>query len=144
MFSFDGDFKASVRFLEWGLPRLEEALRIYEPAETRRAARGTRGRQNVLSPRQGLMRRPSGCVFPVCELKADGGQLLWFTCFGCLLLKCYSKPVISEELTGESVQRKQTLPEARCSCGGLSELPQAAISWLSCLIPQSISQSTNT
>lgn len=75
MFSFDGGFKASACFPDWGLPWLGKAVRIYELAETRRTAHGTRGRQNVLSLRQGLMHQAFWKCFPSLRIEGRWRQV---------------------------------------------------------------------
>lgn len=78
VFSFDGGFKAST---SWNRGRwLEKALRIYEAAETRLAAPVTRGRQNVLSPRQVLMHQAFWKCFPHLRIEGRWGQVALFIC----------------------------------------------------------------
>lgn len=78
MLSFDGGFTTST---SWnGGRQLEKTLRIYEPAETRLTAPVTRGRQNVLSPRQVLMHQAFWKCFPHLRIEGRWGQVALFMC----------------------------------------------------------------
>ena len=146
MFFFDGGFKASA---SWnGGRRLEKALRIYEPAETQLTAPVTRGRQNVLSPRQVLMHQAFWKCFPCLRIEGRWRRVALVHLHHLLFLSnAFQIQWTWKELKGERAQNKWILPQAQCSHKGLLDCSSLTLAlpphWLSCSISQLVNQQTS-